>query len=172
MADELSRLKPPDGAVKEGKRKGRGMGSGNGKTAGRGQKGQKARKSGNVRPGFEGGSMPLQRRLPKRGFKNIFGKTFAEVRLTHLERFEDGSTVTWDALRELGLAKGNADGVKVIGSGAVDRRLTLEVHRISAGARAAVEAAGGSVQLIPDKKKWVRTDSREARRAARIKAAD
>lgn len=166
MAGELSRLKPPKGATHRAKHKGRGIASGNGKTAGRGQKGQKARKSGGTPPGFEGGAMPLQRRLPKRGFKNPFSKSFAEVRISHLERFEDGATVDWVALRSIGLAKGKADGVKVIGNGALSKKLTLRVHRISAGARAIVEQAGGSVELIPDRKKWVRTDSRSARRQA------
>lgn len=166
MAGELSRLKPADGAVKKSKHKGRGMASGNGKTAGRGQKGQKARKSGGTRPGFEGGSMPLQRRLPKRGFKNIFSKNFAEVRISHLERFDDGATVDWETLRAKGLAKsGHAIGVKVIGNGELTKKLTVKVHRISAGAKAIVEKAGGTVELIPDREKWTRPDSREARRS-------
>lgn len=167
MADELSRLKPAEGATHRRKHKGRGIGSGNGKTSGRGQKGQKARKSGGTPPGFEGGAMPLQRRLPKRGFKNIFAKTFAEVRISHLERFEDGSVVDWDALRAIGLAKGRSDGVKVIGNGALTKKLTVKVHRISAGAKAVVEQAGGTVELIPDRKKWTRTNSRAATRAAK-----
>jgi large subunit ribosomal protein L15 len=109
--------------------------------------------------------MPLQRRLPKRGFKNVFSKTFAEVRISHLERFEDGTTVDWDALRAIGLAKGHhAIGVKVIGNGELTKKLTLKVHRISAGARAIVENAGGTVELIPDREKWVRTNSRAAKR--------
>ncbi|MBX2811848.1 MAG: 50S ribosomal protein L15 [Myxococcales bacterium] len=166
MADELSKLKPPEGATHRAKHKGRGMGSGDGKTSGRGQKGQKARKSGGTRPGFEGGAMPLQRRLPKRGFKNLFKKVFVEVRISHLDRFEDGSVVDWDSLRSVGLAKGQADGVKVIGNGALNRKLTVKVHRISAGARASIEQAGGTVELIPDKKKWVRSDTRVARRQA------
>ena len=165
MAGELSRLSPPEGATHRAKHKGRGMSSGNGKTAGRGMKGQKARKSGGVRPGFEGGSMPLQRRLPKRGFKNNFRKVFAEVRIAHLDRFEDGATVDWESLRAIGLAKGNADGVKVIGNGELGKKLTVKVHRISAGAKSIVESAGGSVELIPDKKKWERADTRTARRS-------
>ena len=166
MAGELSRLAPPTGANRRAKHKGRGMASGNGKTAGRGMKGQKARKSGGVRPGFEGGSMPLQRRLPKRGFKNIFAKVFLEVRIDQLAVFDSGSTVDWDALRNVGLAKRRGDGVKVIGNAPLDKPLTVKVHRISAGARAAIEQAGGTVELIPDKQKWVRTDSRKARREA------
>lgn len=164
MADELSRLKPAEGATHRRKHKGRGMASGNGKTSGRGQKGQKARKSGGTPPGFEGGAMPLQRRLPKRGFKNIFAKTFAEVRITHLDRFEDGAVVDWEAFRAVGLAKGRADGIKLIGNGELTKKLTLKVHRVSAGAKAIVEAAGGSVELIPDRKRWTRSDTRAARR--------
>lgn len=167
MAGELSRLSPADGAVRRSKHKGRGMASGNGKTAGRGQKGQKARKSGGVRPGFEGGSMPLQRRLPKRGFKNPFSKVFAEVRIAHLDRFEDGSVVDLEALRAIGLAKGKSDGVKVIGNGELNKKLTVKVHRVSEGAKAIIEKAGGTVELIPDRKKWVRTNSRAERRKAK-----
>ena len=109
MSGELSRLSPQPGSNRRAKHKGRGIASGNGKTAGRGQKGQKARKSGGTRPGFEGGSMPLHRRLPKRGFKNHFKKTFAEVQVTQLERFEEGETVDIVKLREAGLAKGRSD---------------------------------------------------------------
>lgn len=168
MAGELSRLSPPPGAVRKAKHKGRGMGSGNGKTAGRGQKGQKARKSGGTPPGFEGGSMPLQRRLPKRGFKNPFAKVFSEVRITHLDRFEDGAVVDRASLQAMGLAKGNkADGIKVIGDGELGKKLTVRVNRISAGAKAIVEKAGGTVELIPDREKWVRPDSRAERRKAK-----
>ena len=115
MAGELSNLQAPEGANRRSKHKGRGIGSGNGKTAGRGVKGQKARKSGNVRPGFEGGSMPLQRRLPKRGFSNHFEKDFAEVRVVHLNRFPEGTVVDEAMLKEAGLAKGRIEGVKIIG---------------------------------------------------------
>lgn len=165
MAGELSNLTPPAGATKRAKHKGRGMASGNGKTAGRGHKGQKARKSGNVRPGFEGNAMPLQRRLPKRGFYNPFAKSFAEVRVAHLERFPEGSVVDAAALRDAGLAKGRNDGVKIIGNAPLSHRVDVKVNRISAGARKAIEAAGGKVELIPDPKKWTRPDSRKARRA-------
>ncbi|MBK8014154.1 MAG: 50S ribosomal protein L15 [Deltaproteobacteria bacterium] len=168
MSGELSRLKPPAGANRERKHKGRGIASGNGKTAGRGMKGQAARKSGQVRPGFEGGQMPMQRRLPKRGFKNIHGKEFAEVRVLHLNRFEDGAVVDVAALKEAGLAKKLADGIKVIGNAAVERKLTVRVHRISKGAREQIEAKGGTVELIPDRKKFVRPDSRKARRDAKL----
>jgi len=157
MTGELSRLKPPAGATKKAKHKGRGIASGNGKTAGRGMKGQKARKAGGVRPGFEGGQMPMQRRLPKRGFKNLFAKHFAEVRVELLNRFEDGATVDVSALRDAHLVHGHsADGVKIIGNLAVEKKLTVKVNRVTAGARQAIEAAGGTVELIPDRPKWNR----------------
>lgn len=165
MSGELSRLEAPRGANRRGKHKGRGTSSGNGKTAGRGMKGQKARKSGNVRIGFEGGQMPMQRRLPKRGFVNIHAKRLAEVRVTHLNRFEDGSKVDFETLKQAGLAKGRYDGVKLIGNGALEKKLEVVVHRISKGARAQIEAKGGKVELIPDRPKWQRPDSRKARRA-------
>lgn len=167
MAGELSRLSSPAGANRRAKHKGRGIGSGNGKTAGRGHKGQKARKSGNVRAGFEGGSMPLQRRLPKRGFYNPFAKNFAEVRVSHLNRFAEGSVVDESMLREAGLAKGRSDGVKLIGKGDLSIRVSVKVSRISAGAREVIEGAGGSVELIADRVKWTRIDSRAARRAGK-----
>jgi large subunit ribosomal protein L15 len=166
MSNELSRLQAPVGANRAAKHKGRGMGSGNGKTAGRGMKGQKARKSGNVRIGFEGGGMPLQRRLPKRGFVNIFAKEYSEVRLVDLNRFPNQSVVDEKALRKAGLAKGRIDGVKVIGNGELQVALKLKVNRISAGAKELIEAAGGSVELIPDQEKWIRKDSRAQRRKA------
>lgn len=166
MSGELSRLTAPKGANRRGKHKARGSASGDGKTAGRGMKGQKARKSGGVRPGFEGGQMPLARRLPKRGFKNIFSKDFAEVRLGDLTRFEAGSVVDQAALRSVGLGKGGADGVKILATGTIDRALTVKVNRITKGARAQIEAAGGTVELIADKAKWERQDTRAKRRAA------
>jgi large subunit ribosomal protein L15 len=159
MSGELSRLKAPKGATQRAKHKGRGMASGNGKTAGRGMKGQKARKSGGVRPGFEGGNVPLQRTLPKRGFTNPFSKVFAEVRVDTLGRFSDGDTVDEAALKARGLVRGSRhDGIKVIGNDAVERKLTVRVHRISKGARAAIEGAGGTVELIEDRPKWRRAD--------------
>ncbi len=166
MSGELSNLRSSPGANRRAKHKGRGRASGNGKTAGRGMKGQKARKSGGVRPGFEGGSMPLQRRLPKRGFKNPFTKSFAEVRVAFLNRFPEGSTVDFATLREAGLVRGHVDGVKIIGRADLNVRVDVKVHRISAGAREVIEGAGGSVELIPDKPKWVRTDARKTKRAA------
>lgn len=165
MSGELSNLKPSPGANRRGKHKGRGRASGNGKTAGRGMKGQKARKSGGVRPGFEGGSMPLQRRLPKRGFKNPFSKTFAEVRVSFLDRFAEGTLVDFAALKEAGLVRGHVDGVKLIGKAELSVRVDVKVNRISAGAREVVESAGGTVELVPDKPKWVRKDDRKAKRA-------
>jgi len=143
------------------------MASGDGKTAGRGMKGQKARKSGGVRPGFEGGQMPIARRLPKRGFKNIFSKHFAEVRLGDLCRFDEGSVVDQAVLRAAGLGKGGKDGVKVLATGTIDRALTVKVNRITKAAKAAIEAAGGTVELIADKPKWEREDTRAKRRAAK-----
>ncbi len=166
MSGELSRLRPSPGANRRRKHKGRGRASGDGKLAGRGMKGQKARKSGGVRPGFEGGSMPLQRRLPKRGFKNPFSKNFAEVRVSFLSRFSEGSVVDFAALREAGLVRGRVDGVKLIGNSRLDVRVDVKVNRISAGAREVVEAAGGKVELIPDRAKWTRPDARKTRRAA------
>lgn len=157
MTGELSRLKPPAGATKKAKHKGRGIASGNGKTAGRGMKGQKARKSGGVRPGFEGGQMPMQRRLPKRGFKNLFKKQFAEVSVGMLNRFDDGATVDEAVLRDAHLVHGHSpDGVKIIGKDELTKKLTVKVNRITAGAKGMIEGAGGSVELIPDRPKWKR----------------
>jgi len=139
-----------------------------GKTSSRGQKGQKARKSGGVRPGFEGGQMPMARRLPKRGFVNIFAKKFAEISIWHLnEYFEDGATVDQAALRTHGLAKGRNDGIKILANGEIERKLTVRTNRISKAAKAKIEAAGGSVELIPDRAKWERQDTRAKRRAAK-----
>jgi large subunit ribosomal protein L15 len=162
MTGELSRLKPPGGATKKAKHKGRGIASGNGKTAGRGMKGQKARKSGGVRPGFEGGQMPMQRRLPKRGFKNLFKKQFAEVSVAMLNRFEDGATVDEAVLREAHLVHGHSpDGVKIIGKDELTKKLTVKVNRITAGAKGVIEGAGGTVELIPDRPKWKRGEKSE-----------
>lgn len=170
MSGELSKLQPPRGANRRPKHKGRGMASGNGKTSGRGMKGQKARKSGGTPPGFEGNAMPLQRRLPKRGFKNPFTKNFAEVRITHLNRFPEGTLVDAATLRDAGLAKGRYDGVKIIGKGELTVRVDVKVNRISAGAREIIEAKGGKVELIPDRPKWIRKDSRKARRVQKAQA--
>lgn len=170
MSDELSRLEAPEGANKRKMRVGRGHASGKGKTSGRGMKGQKARKSGNVRRGFEGGQTPLQRRLAKRGFKNPFKKTFAEVNLTALSRFDAGASIDLEALRAKGLCKEPSDGVKVLGTGEITKAVNVKVNRISKSAQAKIEKAGGKVELIPDREKWVRTDTRAQKRAAKNKA--
>ena len=130
----LHELQPAEGAAKAAKRKGRGAGSGNGKTAGYGHKGQKAR-SGAKKAGFEGGQMPLQRRLPKRGFNNIFATVYATVKLSDLEKFEDGTTVDAAALIEKGIIKKELDGVKVLGNGKLTKKLTVKVAAYSASAK-------------------------------------
>lgn len=144
----LHELRPPKGARKARKRVGRGEGSGVGKTCGRGTKGQRSRSGGGVPPGFEGGQMPLQRRLPKRGFTNIFKKRYALVNLRDLARFEAGSVIDPEGLAAAGLIKKPTEKVKLLGQGSLDRSLTLKVHGASAKARAAVESAGGSVEII------------------------
>lgn len=144
----LSRLRAPIGAVRNKKRKGRGIGK-LGKTAGKGMKGQKARSPGNFQKlGFEGGQMPLYRRIPKRGFHNLFAKNYAEVNVRDLARFDAGAVVDEAALREKRLVSGQFDGVKLLGNGELDRKLTVKVHAISEGAKAKVEAAGGSVEIL------------------------
>lgn len=140
-------LSPQKGSRKARKRIGRGPGSGHGKTACRGQKGQKSRSGGRVRPGFEGGQMPLQRRLPKRGFTNPFRVEFKAVNLRDLERFEAGSSVGPEELIGAGLI-GKHDRVKLLGQGDITRSLQVKVHRVSGSARSKVEAAGGAVELI------------------------
>ena len=145
---KLNELAPPKGARKSRKRVGRGPGSGWGKTSGRGSKGQKSRSGGNVKPGYEGGQMPLQRRLPKRGFTNIFKKAYAVVNLRDLGRFEKGSVVDEAALVEAGLVKGKRDGIKILGHGGIDFPLVIKVHRCSKSARADIEAAGGQVEMV------------------------
>jgi large subunit ribosomal protein L15 len=144
----LNELSPPKGARKNRKRLGRGVGSGHGKTAGKGAKGQNARSGGGVRPGFEGGQMPIQRRLPKRGFTNIFRKTFAEINIRDLSRFESGSLVDESALVRSGLVSGKRDGIKLLGKGTIAYPLSIKVHRISKGARAKIESAGGKIEVI------------------------
>ncbi len=143
----LNSLKVPKGATKVRKRVGRGQGSGLGKTAGRGGKGQKAR-SGNMHfAGFEGGQMPLQRRLPKFGFKNVFRREFAEVQVADLEGLS--GVVDETVLRSGNLVRGRFDGVVVLGSGELTSKVTVKVERVTAGARAIIEKAGGSVELVP-----------------------
>ncbi len=146
---KLNELKPPAGSRKKPKRIGRGQGSGHGNhSSTRGSKGQNSRSGGGVARGFEGGQMPLQRRLPKRGFKNPFRTKVAEVNVQDLRRFEPGSVVDAQALAEAGLIKGAFDVIKLLGKGELDRALTIKVDRISAGAKTKVEAAGGSVELV------------------------
>jgi len=146
---KLNQLKPNAGARKTKKRIGRGQASGTGGTAGKGHKGQNARSGGGVRPGFEGGQMPLQRRLPKRGFNNLrFADKVAEVNIRDLNRFEAGKVVDIQALSEAGLISGAFDAVKLLGQGEIDRALTVKVHRASGGAKAKIEAAGGTLELL------------------------
>ncbi|MBT8340754.1 MAG: 50S ribosomal protein L15 [Desulfatitalea sp.] len=145
---KLHELKPAAGATKDRKRKGRGVASGWGKTAGRGNKGQKQRSGGGIRPGWEGGQMPLHRRLPKRGFTNIFRKQFAVVNVKDLERFEAGSTVDPEALTDTGLVNGRHDGIKLLGQGEIGVALTIKLNAVSRSAKEKVEAAGGSVEVI------------------------
>jgi len=145
---KLNQLKPPKGAVKKRKRVGRGPGSGHGKTSCRGHKGLKARAGGSVPPGFEGGQMPLKRRLPKRGFHNIFKKRFATVNIRDLTRFEKGSIVDLQVLIGSGLVKRPYDGIKVLGEGKIDYPLTLRVHTYSKAAKEKIEAAGGKAEII------------------------
>ena len=141
-------LKPSEGSKKEAFRKGRGHASGNGKTAGRGQNGQKSRSGGGVRPGFEGGQMPLYRRLPKKGFKCPSHKEIVEVHLSELERFEDGSEVTIETLREAGIIKNPRDGVKVLAGGELTKKWTVKVNAFSASAKEKIEALGGNAEVI------------------------
>ncbi|AAP24183.1 50S ribosomal protein L15 [Bacillus tropicus] len=145
---KLHELKPAEGSRKVRNRVGRGIGSGNGKTAGKGHKGQNARSGGGVRLGFEGGQTPLFRRLPKRGFTNINRKEFAIVNLSTLNRFEDGTEVTPELLLETGVISKLNDGVKILASGAVEKKLTVKAHKFSSSAKEAIEAAGGSVEVI------------------------
>jgi large subunit ribosomal protein L15 len=144
----LYELAPAAGSKKEAFRTGRGIGSGNGKTAGRGHKGQKARSGGGVRPGFEGGQMPLARRIPKRGFVNIFGKTFVNVNVESLNKFDDGATIDIDTLLKYGLIKKTLDGVKVLGDGELTKKLTVKANAFSAAAKQKIEAAGGKAEVI------------------------
>ncbi len=144
----LHELRPPEGARKAAKRKGRGMASGLGKTSGRGQKGQKARSGSGIRPGFEGGQMPYFQRLPKRGFTNIHKKKWNIVNLDDLNKFEEGTVVTPDLLLEAGILKNERDPLKVLGDGELDRKLEVRAHRFSKQALAKIEAAGGKAEVI------------------------
>jgi len=144
----LSSLKPAEGAVSSDSfRRGRGHGSGNGKTAGKGHKGQKAR-SGSPRPGFEGGQMPLYRRIPKRGFTCINHKDIVAINVSVLDRFEDGAEVTVDTLVECGIVKNPRDGVKILGNGELTKKLTVQANAFSASAKEKIEALGGKAEVI------------------------
>ena len=145
---KLHELKPAAGSRKERNRVGRGIGSGNGKTAGKGHKGQNARSGGGVRPGFEGGQNPLFRRLPKRGFTNINRKEYAIVNLDALNRFENGSEVTPELLLETGVVSNAKAGIKVLGNGTLNVKLTVKAQKFSASAKEAIENAGGSIEVI------------------------
>ena len=145
---KLSELKPAAGSTAVGKRKGRGPGTGNGKTAGRGHKGQWARSGGGVRPGFEGGQMPLTRRLPKRGFNNVFAKKYAEINVSCLNAFEDGATVDYEALVKKGLVKRSLDGVRVLGKGDLKVKVNVKASGITASAKEKIEAAGGKAEVL------------------------
>ncbi|PLT35318.1 50S ribosomal protein L15 [Bacillus sp. V5-8f] len=145
---KLHELKAAEGSRKERKRLGRGIGSGTGKTAGKGHKGQNARSGGGVRPGFEGGQTPLFRRLPKRGFSNINRKEYAIVNLDTLNRFEDGTEVTPELLVETGIVSNEKAGVKILAKGKVEKKLTVKAHKFSATAVEAIEAAGGKTEVI------------------------
>ena len=146
---KLHELSPAPGSNQEPKRKGRGIGTGNGKTAGRGHTGQWARSGGGVRPGFEGGQMPLARRLPKRGFNNkVFAKHYAEVNVAALNAFEDGETICVVAMLEKGLIGKACDGVKVLGNGELKKKLTVKAAGFSKSAKEKIEAAGGKAEVV------------------------
>ena len=146
---KLYELQPAAGSVKDVKRIGRGHGSGTGKTAGKGHKGQKARSGGSIRPGFEGGQMPLQRRMPKRGFNNIFATVYATVNVSALEeRFEAGAVVDAESLKACGLIKDAKDGIKVLGNGELTKSLTVKAAKFTAAAQEKIEKAGGKAEVI------------------------
>ena len=145
---KIHNLSPAEGSRKKRKRVGRGPGSGHGKTSCRGHKGQKSRSGGSIRPGFEGGQMPLQRRLPKRGFTNIFKKQYALINIKSLDRFETDATLDIGVLKDAGLVKGSYDRVKLLGDGEISRPMLIKVHKASKSALEKVEAAGGKVEII------------------------
>jgi large subunit ribosomal protein L15 len=145
---KLSELSPAEGSVRSAYRKGRGAGSGNGKTGGRGHKGQKARSGGKLRIGFEGGQMPLARRIPKRGFNNIFARPLEIINLSALNRFEDGDTVTVESLLNKGILSKCTYGYKVLGNGKVSKKITVKASAFSESAKKAIEAAGGKTEVI------------------------
>jgi large subunit ribosomal protein L15 len=146
---KLHELSPAEGSVRENYRKGRGAGSGNGKTAGKGHKGQNARSGGGVRPGFEGGQLPLYRKLPKRGFNNFrFGKKYAIINIQSLNKFNDGEVVDTAALLSAGIIHNVFDGVKVLGEGEIAKKLTVKAAIFSANAKEKIEAAGGKTEVV------------------------
>lgn len=145
---KLHELQPAEGTKKDRKRVGRGIGSGHGKTSTRGQKGQKSRSGGKVRPGFEGGQMPYQQRLPKRGFTNIFKKQYALVNVGRLEVFESGTVITPELLIETGVVKNLKDGLKILGDGELTKTLTVKGHCFSDSAKEKITAAGGKIEVI------------------------
>ena len=146
---KLHELSPAEGSVKAGFRKGRGAGSGNGKTAGKGHKGQNARSGGGVRPGFEGGQLPLYRKLPKRGFNNFrFAKQYTEVNVQSLNKFNDGDVVDSAALLSMGIVKVVTDGIKVLGEGELTKKLTVKAAVFSASAKEKIEAVGGKTEVV------------------------
>ena len=146
---KLHELRPSEGAFKTSKRLGRGTGSGLGKTSGKGHKGQNARSGGGVRPGFEGGQLPLFRRLPKRGFSNaMFKVEYATINVSDLEKFEDGAVVTPELLKEMGILKKQLAGVKVLGNGNLTKKLTVKASKFSASAAEKIEAIGGKAEVI------------------------
>lgn len=145
----LNELKPAEGSTGKAFRRGRGHGSGNGKTAGRGHKGQNARSGGGVRPGFEGGQMPLYRRIPKRGFRCINHKEIVAINVSHLNVFEDGATIDIEALKSKGLVSNPRDGVKILGNGELTiKNITVKVNLFSESAKEKIEAAGGKAEVI------------------------
>ncbi len=145
---KLYELAPSAGTTKDAKRVGRGHGSGSGKTSGRGHKGQNARSGGGVRLGFEGGQMPIYRRLPKRGFTNIFATNYAEVKVSDFNIFEDGAVVDAKALKEAGVIKKACDGIKVLGNGTIEKKITVQAKKFTASAKEKIEAAGGKAEVI------------------------
>ena len=145
---KLYELSPAEGSKKEPKRKGRGHATGNGKTAGKGHKGQNARSGGGVRPGFEGGQTALARRIPKRGFNNIFATKYAVINVSDLEMFNDGITVDAELLKASGLIKKELDGIKVLGNGELTKNLTVKAAKFSAAAKEKIEKAGGKAEVM------------------------
>ena len=145
---KLNEITPAAGSNRDVKRVGRGHGSGNGKTAGKGHKGQKARAGKGMRAAFVGGQMPLARRIPKRGFNNIFAKQYVTVKLETLNSFDDGATVDFAALKEVGIVKKQLDGVKILGNGTIEKKLTVKAAAFTESAKQKIEAAGGKAEVI------------------------